>query len=76
MNNEDKAFWLSWCIEEYAAAQHVKSHEVARLFSELHVLEFLDQNAEILHTQGKRYIIEEILEFIAKHHETSTSHSP
>jgi len=64
MNDEDKAFWLSWCIEEYAAEQHQHTNDIARLFSENHVLEFLEQNEDILHTQGKRYILETIREKI------------
>ncbi len=64
MNNEDKIFWLSWCIEEYAADQHLRSCEVATLFSDANVFEFLDQNAEILHTQGKSYILKTIQGFM------------
>lgn len=37
MDTEDRAFWLSWCIEEYA---------------------------EVLHTQGKSYILDCIEKFM------------
>lgn len=60
MTNEDRAFWLSWCIEEYAAANGKSSSEVAALFDRENVLSYLDENAEVLHTQGKSYILSEI----------------
>lgn len=60
MTSEDKAFWLSWCIEEYAAQNGISASEVSDLFDRTNVLSYLDDNAEILHTQGKSYILSEI----------------
>lgn len=66
MNDEDKAFFLSWCIEEYAAEKDIPSPEISELFSTHKVLDYLDENAEILHTQGKNYILDSIEKFLKK----------
>lgn len=60
MSIEDKAFFLSWCIEEYAAVHNVLGQSAAAMFEEKGVLQFLERNAEILHTQGKDFILSEI----------------
>lgn len=57
MGTEDLSFWLSWCIEEYAAEKQLVNSEAAALFENSGVLAYLAENAEILHTQGKSYII-------------------
>lgn len=64
MTDEDKAFWLSWCIEEYAAEKNKSSSEISKMFDEKGVLSYLDENAEVLHTQGKNYILSEINRFL------------
>lgn len=48
MTDEDKAFWLSWCIEEYAAEKNKSSSEISKMFDEKDVLSYLDENAEVL----------------------------
>ena len=64
MTDEDKAFWLSWCIEEYTSEKNKTSTEISKMFEEKDVLSYLDDNAEILHTQGKNYILSDIDKFI------------
>lgn len=61
---QKKAEFLSWCIEEYAAAKNLNGRDVANLFSQKKVLDFLEEHYEILHTQGRPYIIETIEDFI------------
>ncbi len=65
MKTEDKTFWLSWCIEEYAAEKNLPSADVAAMFEKLGVLYYLSDNAAILHTQGKNYILGSIEDFIS-----------
>ncbi|MDE5613277.1 MAG: DUF3791 domain-containing protein [Treponemataceae bacterium] len=65
MEHEDMAFWLSWCIEEYAAKKQLVNTEVAALFETHDVLTYLSDNAEILHTQGRSYILSAIDDFLA-----------
>ena len=64
MTDDDKAYWLSWCIEEYASEKNKSSTEISKMFEEKGVLSYLDDNAEILHTQGKNYILSDIDEFL------------
>ena len=66
MNDEDKAFFLSWCIEEYAAEKNIPAFKASELFAKQKILEYLEENAEILHTQGKNYILDSIEKFLKK----------
>lgn len=67
MGTEDLSFWLSWCIEEYAAEKQLVNSETAAFFEKSGVLDYLAENAEILHTQGKGYILSSIDSFLANH---------
>ena len=67
MKTDDLTFWLSWCIEEYAAAKNTVSTLVADTFEKKGVLSYLADNAEILHTQGKNYILDSIDGFLKNH---------
>lgn len=62
---EKKAEFISWCIEEYAAAHSLNGRDVANDFSRKRVLDFLGDHYEILHTQGKPYILGAIDDFIS-----------
>ena len=42
----------------------MNGRDVANMFSEKKVLDFLSGHCEILHTQGKPYIIEAIEDFV------------
>ena len=64
MNTEDLAFWLSWCIEEYASKKGKQASDIAQFFEKTGTLQYLSENAEILHTQGKNYILSDIDKFI------------
>ena len=61
---EKKAEFISWCIEEYAAKNNLNGCDVANYFAQKEVLDFLGEHYEILHTQGKSYILETISDFI------------
>ncbi|MBR1404169.1 MAG: DUF3791 domain-containing protein [Treponema sp.] len=61
---EKKAEFISWCIEEYAAKNDLNGRDVANDFAQKKVLDFLGEHYEILHTQGKPYILETIADFI------------
>ena len=47
---QKKAEFLSWCIEEYAAEKNLNGRDVANLFSQKKVLDFLGEHYDILHT--------------------------
>ena len=60
MTEEDKAFFIYWCIEEYAAEKNLSTTNVSELFTKHKIFSYLEENAEILHTQGKSYILNAI----------------
>ncbi len=66
MNAEEMAFWMSWCIEEYAAAKNRTDADVAKEFEEKGALQFLSDHGDILHTQGKDYIIHSLDAFLSR----------
>ena len=61
---EKKAEFISWCIEMYASTNMLNGRDVANLFADKNVLDFLGEHYEILHTQGKSYILATIEDFI------------
>ncbi len=61
---EKKAGFISWCIEEYAALHGKNGRVVANDFAEKNVLDFLGSHYEVLHSQGKSYILEAIDDFV------------
>lgn len=67
MSTEDLAFWLSWCIEEYASSKGKSASDIMPLFENSGVLQYLSENAEILHTQGKSLIFDCIEKFLQNH---------
>lgn len=64
MSRENLIFWLSWCIEEYAAENQLSATDVSAKFEENGVFDYLCENSEILHTQGKNYILGCIDDFL------------
>ena len=61
---QDIAYFLSFCIEQYKEAKGLSGSEAMSLLSEYGVLEYLAEHWEMLHTQGRQWIIEDIDEFI------------
>lgn len=60
----DIAYFLSFCIEQYKNKHQMSGEEVAILFEQYGVLPYLEDNFEVLHTQGHRWLMEEIDEWI------------
>ena len=61
---QDVAYFLSFCIEQYMKAKVLSREVVISLLSEKGVLDYLAEHFEILHTQSRQWIIEEIDEYI------------
>ena len=61
---QDVAYFLSFCIEQYMNEKKLVQDEVMDLFSVYGVLDYLMEHFEILHTQSRQWIIEDIDEFI------------
>ncbi len=66
MGNEqqNKAVFVSFCIEQYAKAKDMPTDEVVRLFEQYGITQHFCDFYEVLHTQGHQWIVEEIDEMI------------
>lgn len=63
-NEKDVALFVAFCIEEYGAAKKMFGEQVHDLFSKYGLVDYLSEFYEVLHTQGRQWLIEEIDEFI------------
>ena len=69
MHVEEKqkvAMFVSFCIEQYAQAKHKSTIDIAKLFEQYGISEHLSEYYDVLHTQGRNWLIEEIDEMINK----------
>ncbi len=66
-HNRDIAFFLSWCIEEYSKVLKLDGSATMKLLAQKGILNYLNQNFEVLHTQGRQWIMEEITEKLNPH---------
>ncbi len=62
--NLEIGYFISFCIEQYKSEKGISGGEAMALLSEFGVLEYLAEHWEILHTQSRQWIIEDIDEFI------------
>ncbi len=62
---QDTAFFVSFCLEEYKTAKNISGEEAMEIFLKYGLIEYLSKNFEVLHTQGRQWILEEIDEFIS-----------
>ena len=62
MNNkqQDRAIFVSFCIEQYAKAKNMPPEVVVDLFERYGIAEHLCKFYDVLHTQGRQWLIEEI----------------
>lgn len=58
------AYFLSFCIEQYKHKHQMSGNETVSLFDKYDILLYLEENFEVLHTQGHQWLIEEIDELI------------
>ena len=64
MPTDHIAYFIAFCIEQYKTAKGLEGAEVAKLFFDKGVAEYLADNYEILHTQSHQWLIEEIDDFL------------
>lgn len=62
--NQDIAYFLSFCIEQYKNEKGMNGVEVLNTFNKYGVLDYLNNHFEILHTQNRQWILEDIDEYI------------
>lgn len=61
---QDIGYFLSFCIEQYKNAKGMDGAEVIDTFAKYDVFDYLNTHFEILHTQSRQWILEDIDEFI------------
>ncbi len=65
--DDDKAYFISFCIELYKNANNMTGAEVSRLFAETNLTDYLLINFEPIHTQAPQWILEEINDYLSAH---------
>lgn len=60
----DRLYFVSFCIEQYKNQKQMSGHEVMELFDQYHIIDYLYNHYDILHTQGAQWLVEEIDEMI------------
>lgn len=62
--DNDISYFVSFCIEQYKKAKGMDGAETASLFFSSGVASYLADNFDVLHTQSRQWLIEEIEEKI------------
>ena len=66
MNNQQAIEkFIIFCLESYKSAQQIDGSQALKDFEEYDVFTYLTEGYEVLHTQGKQYIISDITQYIA-----------
>lgn len=63
---QDRAVFLSFCIEQYARAKGMATDDVVNLLEQYGITEHFCEFYDVLHTQGGQWLVEEIDEMIDK----------
>ena len=63
-HDQDIAYFLSFCIEQYKMAKGISGSESAEILARYGVLDYLGDHYEVLHTQSWQWLLEDIDEFI------------
>ena len=61
---QDIAYFVSFCIEQFKNENHLTGAEATRQLDEYRVLDYLSEHYEVLHTQSRQWILEDIDRFI------------
>lgn len=62
MNKEQqhRAMFVSFCIEQYAKAKNMATEDVVNLFEQYGIAQHFCEFYDVLHTQGGQWLVEEI----------------
>ena len=63
--DQDIAYFLSFCIEQYKTEKRISGAESAKILGRYGVLDYLADHYEVLHTQSRQWLMEDIDEFIS-----------
>ena len=64
--DQDRSYFIAFCIEQYKVAKGMSGTDVAQLFFDKGVASYLAENFEVLHTQSRQWLIEEIDEILER----------
>ena len=64
-SKQDIAYFLAFCMEQYKQAKGLSGQEVLNVFDRYGILEYLSEYYDVLHSQSRQWIIEDIEEFIS-----------
>ena len=62
---QDIAYFLSFCTEQYKNEIHLSGSDAMEVLSKYGVLDYLAEHYEMLHTQSRQWLMEDINEFIS-----------
>lgn len=67
MSEEDKKlYFISFCIEKYKSSHNMEGAKVADLFEKKGVTDYLENNYDVLHTQGADWLVSDIDEYLRR----------
>lgn len=61
---QDITLFLSFCIEQYKTAKGISGKEAMQTLDRYGVLKYLEEFYDVLHTQGRQWLLADIDEFI------------
>jgi hypothetical protein len=68
MENDSKIYkFIIFCLEHYRNFRKITAMQALSLFCQTGAFQYLVEGYEVLHTQGKEYIIADIQDFIDNH---------
>ena len=70
MTEDTIPLFLSFCIEQYKEAHNISGMEAMTRLSDSGVLDYLENNYEVIHTQSPQWILQDIEDYI-QHHKTA-----
>lgn len=59
-----QTYFLTFCIEHYKHENNLSGFEVKAMFDSYGVTNYLSRNYDVLHTQSKQWILDDIKSFI------------
>ncbi len=61
---QDIAYFLSFCTEQYKNEKHLSGNNAMKVLGRYGVLDYLAEHYEMLHTQSRQWLMEDIDEYI------------
>jgi len=65
MTKQDVAYFISFCIEQYKTEKGIDGADAIRELDRYGVLLYLAAHADVLHTQSRQWLMEDIENYIS-----------